>query len=605
MMTMKKLWLLLSIAALAGCAHQTPIPPSQGHVGSEQEALVTPPSGDIPKPVKKITYVPPPKPKVKEQTYSVVVSSVPVQEVLFALARESKLNIDIDPTIQGKVTLNAVDQTLPAILDRLGKQLDLRYKVEGNVISITPDFPVLRTYKIDYVNLQRDTTTTLGAGSELSSGGSVGGSSSSSSSSGGSQSTVTITSKAEAHFWDLLSDNINNILSSTKSQVAANAEKAAEVDAAKQQQEDRLKQIDAVSKAGPGAEKLYQEAFKTPVANATSTSTATGKDEVIVNPVAGAITVMATERQHAFIQQYIDSVMASVQRQVLIEATIVEVTLNNQFQQGIDWSRLASDGSHNGFTFSQALGGTATGLAGPAATTANGNQFILGFSKSTAIGNLAASIRLLNTFGDVRVLSSPKIMALNNQAALLKVVDNIVYFKVDVTPATISSSGSVTSPATYTTTPQVVPVGVVMSVTPQINANGNVSLNVRPTISRIIANIPDPNPALLTVQNLVPQIQVREMETLLQVTTGQTVILGGLMQDEQNNTDNSVPGFANLPLIGKAFKSNNDVRTKSELVIFLRPTIITNPNLDSDELKSFKRYLPNNQFPVAADEPAN
>ena len=601
MMTMKKFWLLLSIAALAGCAHQSPIPPSQGHLGSEQEALVIPPSGEIPKPVKKITYVPPPKPKAKEQTYSVVVSSVPVQEVLFALARESKLNIDIDPTIQGKVTLNAVDQTLPAILDRLGKQLDLRYKVEGNVISITPDFPVLRTYKIDYVNLQRDTTTTLGAGSELSSGGSVGGSSSSSS--GGSLSTVTITSKAEAHFWDLLGDNIKNILSSTKSQVAANAEKAAEVDAAKQQQEDRLKQIDAVSKAGPGAEKLYQEAFKTPLPN--STATTTGKDEVIVNPVAGAITVMATERQHTFIQQYIDSVMASVQRQVLIEATIVEVTLNNQFQQGIDWSRLASNGSKSGFTFSQALGGTATGLAGPAATTANGNQFILGFSKSTAIGNLAASIRLLNTFGDVRVLSSPKIMALNNQAALLKVVDNIVYFKVDVTPATISSSGSVSSPATYTTTPQVVPVGVVMSVTPQINANGNVSLNVRPTISRIIANIPDPNPALLAVQNLVPEIQVREMETLLQVSTGQTVILGGLMQDEQNNTDNSVPGFANLPLIGKAFKSNNDVREKSELVIFLRPTIITNPNLESEELKSFKQYLPNNQFPVAADEPAN
>jgi general secretion pathway protein D len=593
MMTMKKLWLLLSIAALAGCAHQTPIPPSQGHVGSEQEALVTPPSGDIPKPVKKITYVPPPKPKVKEQTYSVVVSAVPVQEVLFALARESKLNVDIDPTIQGKVTLNAVDQTLPAILDRLGKQLDLRYKVEGNVISITPDFPVLRTYKIDYVNLERDTTTSLGAGSEVSSGGASG--------SGGSESTVSIKSKAEAHFWELLTNNVRNILSSTKSQVASNQEKAAEVDAAKQQQEDRLKQIDAVSKAGPGAEKLYQEAFKTPVANAAPISS--GKDEVIVNPVAGAITVMATERQHAFIQQYIDGVMASVQRQVLIEATIVEVTLNNQFQQGIDWSRLASDGSKNGFTFSQALGGTAIGLAGPAAATTN--QFVLGFSKSTAIGNLAASIRLLNTFGDTRVLSSPKIMALNNQAALLKVVDNIVYFKVDVTPATISSSGSVTSPATYTTTPQVVPVGVVMSVTPQINANGNVSLNVRPTISRIIKFVNDPNPALLAVTNQVPQIQVREMETLLQVNTGQTVILGGLMQDELDNTDNSVPGFANLPLIGKAFKSNNDVRTKTELVIFLRPTIINSPSLDSNELKSFKQYLPNNQFPVAADEPAN
>jgi general secretion pathway protein D len=600
MMTMKKFWLCLSMAALTGCAHQTPIPPSQGHVGSEPETLAAAPSADIPKPVKKLSYIPPPKPKVKEQTYSVVVSAVPVQEVLFALARESKLNVDIDPTIQGKVTLNAVDQTLPAILDRLTKQLDMRYKVEGNVISITPDFPVLRSYKIDYVNLSRDTTTSLGAGSEVSTGSTSG--AGSGSGGGGSESTVTITSKAEAHFWDLLTDNVRNILSSTKSQVVANEEKAAAVDAAKQQDEDRLKQIDAVSKAGEGAEKLYKEAFKTPSASSSTTIVTTGKDEVIVNPVAGVITVMATERQHAFIQQYIDGVMASVQRQVLIEATIVEVTLNNQFQQGIDWSRVASNGGNDGFTFHQNLGGTAGSLAGTAAATTN--QLVLGFSKSTALGNLAASIRLLNTFGDTRVLSSPKIMALNNQAALLKVVDNVVYFKVEVTPAIISNG--VTTPAVYTTTPQVVPVGVIMSVTPQINSNGNVSLNVRPTISRIIKFIPDPNPGLVGgPPNSVPQIQVREMETLLQVNTGQTVILGGLMQDELDNTDNSVPGFANLPLIGKAFKSNNDVRTKTELVIFLRPTIITNPSLDSSELKSFKQYLPTNEFPVAADEPAN
>jgi general secretion pathway protein D len=596
MMTMKKFWLFLSIVALSGCAHQEFIPPSQGHLGSESEAQVSAPSEDIPKPVTTIAYVPPPKPKIKEQTYSVVVSSVPVQEVLFALARESKLNVDIHPSIQGKVTLNAVDQTLPAILDRLSKQLDMRYKIEGNVISITPDFPELRTYKIDYVNMERDTTTSLTAQSELSSGASIGGASSSS---GSTDSTVTITSKAEAHFWDLLKSNISNILSSTKSQVAANEEKIAEAEAAKQQQEDRLKQIDAVSKAGQGADKLYQEAFKTPVA---TTPALPAKDEVIVNPMAGVITVMATERQHAFIQQYIDGVMASAQRQVLIEATIVEVTLNNQYQQGIDWSRLAT----SGFTFKQSLGGAAaTTTTGTILPIFPNNQFVAGFSKSTALGNLAASIRLLDTFGNTKVLSSPKIMALNNQAALLKVVDNIVYFKIDVTPAVISSSGSVSSPATFTTTPQVVPVGVVMTVTPQINANGNVSLNVRPTISRILKFVDDPNPALVGVPNQVPQIQVREMETLLQVSTGQTVILGGLMQDEQDNVTDSVPGVSSVPLIGGLFKGKDDNRTKTELVIFLRPTVISNPSLDSAELKDFKQFLPNNQFPVAADEPAN
>lgn len=584
---MKITWLLVAFASLAGCAHQTTIAPSAGHVGSAQDnEKIAAPTGEIPKPVKKLAYVPPPKPRAKEPTYSVVVSDVPVQEVLFALARESKLNVDIHPAVQGKVTLNAVDQTLPAILDRLSKQIDLRYKVEGNVISIAPDTPTLRTYKIDYVNLDRDTTASLGAGSEISSGGSA--------AAGGSESKVTIKSKAEAHFWDLLATNIRNILSSTKSQAISAEEKTTRAEAVRQAQEDRLKQIEAVSKAGAGAEKLFQEAFKTPVATSTISD---GKDQVIVNPVAGAITVMATERQHAFIQKYVDGVMASVQRQVLIEATIVEVTLNDRFQQGIDWSRLSSAGAAaGGLTFKQTLGGAAA---------ATGNQFVLGFTKSTALGNLAASIRLLDTFGNTRVLSSPKVMALNNQAALLKVVDNIVYFKVDVTAGSVSNG--VVTPPVYSTSAQTIPVGVVMSVTPQINANGNVSLNVRPTVSRILSYVNDPNPDLANagVTSRIPQIQVREIESLLQVTSGQTVVLGGLMQDNVANTTDSVPGVSNVPLIGKLFKGKDDTRTKTELVIFLRPTIIPSASLESEELKSFKQYLPENQFPVESDEPAN
>jgi general secretion pathway protein D len=95
------------------------------------------------------------------------------------------------------------------------------------------------------------------------------------------------------------------------------------------------------------------------------------------------------------------------------------------------------------------------------------------------------------------------------------------------------------------------------------------------------------------------------METLLQVNTGQTVVLGGLMQDEQDNVTDTVPGVSSLPLLGALFKGKDNNRTKTELVIFLRPTIVTSPSLDSNELKSFKQYLPENQLPVATDEPVN
>jgi general secretion pathway protein D len=198
-------------------------------------------------------------------------------------------------------------------------------------------------------------------------------------------------------------------------------------------------------------------------------------------------------------------------------------------------------------------------------------------------------------------------MALNNQAALLKVVDNIVYFKVTVTPGTLATATTPGTLAVYSTSVEKVPVGVVLSVTPQINANGNVSLNVRPTISRIIRFVNDPNPDLKTagVTNPVPEVQVREIESLLQVSSGQTVVLGGLMQDKVANNNNSVPGISDLPIVGKLFKAKDDIRTKTELVIFLRPTVIPNASIESDELKSFKQFLPEQQLSATTNEPAN
>ncbi|HEY0561852.1 MAG TPA: pilus (MSHA type) biogenesis protein MshL, partial [Methylophilus sp.] len=151
----------LLVTLLTACAHETKVLPSTGHIDAQtthQANAQTPAASvqaDIPKPVKSQTKLSPPVARAKAQTYSVVVNEVPVKEILFALARESKLNIDIHPSIQGRVTLNAVDQTLPAILERLAKQVDLTYSMNGDVLNITPDQPVLRTYKVDYVNMNR------------------------------------------------------------------------------------------------------------------------------------------------------------------------------------------------------------------------------------------------------------------------------------------------------------------------------------------------------------------------------------------------------------------------------------------------------------------
>jgi MSHA biogenesis protein MshL len=194
------------------------------------------------------------------------------------------------------------------------------------------------------------------------------------------------------------------------------------------------------------------------------------------------------------------------------------------------------------------------------------------------------------------VLSSPKLMVLNNQTALLKVVDNRVYFSVQaqITPATVAGAQPIIA---FTTTQNVVPVGFVMNVTPQIGENDIVVLNVRPTVSRILDFVNDPNPNLATanVINKVPEIQSREFESVLRVASGQTAILGGLMMDSFVGSRDGVPIVSRIPVLGDLASYRNDTTTKSELVVFIRPMVIRDASLEGD-LSAYRRFLPDAEF---------
>ncbi|HEY8119657.1 MAG TPA: pilus (MSHA type) biogenesis protein MshL [Methylophilaceae bacterium] len=608
---MNKTCIIFTIVALSGCAHESQVTPSTGHIDGQVNGQQTGKAADggasaIPKPVKNTAFLPPPKSKAKEQTYSVVVNEVPVKEILFALARDSKLNIDIHPAIQGRVTLNAVDQTLPAILERLSKQVDLTYKIEGNVLSITPDLPVLRTYKVDYVNMSRDTTGSVGVAAEIagtSGGGSSGTSGSSSSGSSGSSGGTTNSSKtlvssvSKNHFWETLIANIKDILAETDKEViiSRNGSTAQSSD-----QQASSGNANAPNKAGSNAATNSSDSNSAQQAKQEKEEARTEYKTlfaatVIANPETGVISVRATNKQHEKIQEFLDKILSSARKQVLIEATIAEVTLNDSYQAGIDWSRLSRDGSADGLTFNQVLGPRLPSTSSP-------SFFSIGLKSTTGtLGTIASSIKLLSQFGDTKVLSSPKLMVLNNQTAVLKVVDNLVYFTIEAS----TSQAQTTSLTTFTTTPHTVPVGVVMSVTPQINDTGTVNINVRPTISRLIDFKLDPNPQLTNVSSGIPEIQVREMESILQVDSGNTAVLGGLMQDEVRRNADNVPGLSKLPYVGRLFSGKDDSNRKTELVIFLRPTVIQNASLESDELSAYKQYLPNQQLQQRLDESAN
>jgi general secretion pathway protein D len=573
--------------AIAGCAPVRPyVPPSEGHITQpppQQKAAAAEPV--IPPPARVSSFVPPPQPAVKPQTYSVVVNEVPVKELLNALARDTRQNIDIHPTIAGLVSLNAIDETLPAILDRISKQVDIRYRVEGNTIIVSPDVPYVKTYVVNYVNIQRNTTSTTGASGQIgttsSGSGDSGGGGSGGGGAGGNTSSTTVTTTSTSDFWRHLEGAVRAILNSALQQSLSAEARQQRLQTLRQEQELRVKQLEAASRTpagAPGAPGAQRAAGAAGPA-AAGTPVMLLPDDVIVNALAGTITVNGTEKQHQLVQEYLTKVERGAQRQVLIEATIVEVVLSNAYQGGVDWSRVSQSA---GLAFQSSLIGPRLAAAPLFALFYNQNN--------QRQGDISLTVKLLEQFGRTKVLSSPKLMALNNQTALLKVVTNLVYFEVQVQQGTTTTTG-VIQPPTINTTPKTVSEGVVMSVTPQINEDGRVTLTVRPTISDRIADAADPNP-LLTVPNNVPVMRVREMESVLQVGNGQTIVLGGLMQDRTRFDRDQLPVVGDIPTAGEAFRFRNELASKTELIIFLRPTVVEHPSLDSDELKFLKRFLP-------------
>jgi general secretion pathway protein D len=282
-----------------------------------------------------------------------------------------------------------------------------------------------------------------------------------------------------------------------------------------------------------------------------------------------------------------------VQRQVLIEATIVEVTLNDNYQTGVDWSALGINGL--GYTFTQAFIGPNLPNQPFSLDGSTPNSFSIAYRNPNAAvgGSISSTIKLLDQFGRTRVLSSPKLMVINNQTAVLKVVNNEVYFTIKADTVTNQTN----TQTTFTTTQNVVPVGFIMTVTPQISDADMVTINVRPTVTRVIGTVQDPNPALklANVVSSIPVTQTREMESVLKVSSGQTAVLGGLMLDTFESQRAGLPVASRVPVLGDLVSKRNDTTVKSELVVFIRPYVVRNASVEGD-LAAYRRYLPDREF---------
>lgn len=443
--------------------------------------------------------------------YTIEAVDAPVQALLFSLASDAGVKLAINGELSALVTINSIDQTLQDTLTSLADQAGFAWKQHGNTLTVWGGQAFSYSYRINYLNIHRRTQSSVGLATQV-------GTINATDTGGGSianSSQTRVENISEHHFWDSLAADIKSLL-------------------------------------------------------AQHTPGDVNTDSVFsINREAGLLTVYAIPDVHQGLQRYLKLLHGNTQRQVLIEATVVEVALSDSFDAGVDWQVLAN--GINGVNAAQVLAGAPL----VAADTVNRITAPAGFVSLVQQGSnrdVQATLSLLEQFGDVRILSRPRIIALNNQSSVLKVVDNRVYFTVNVQRRQTEEKDEIVTETEIHT----VPVGLVMNVTPQISEYGQVMLNVRPTLSRILGFVDDPNPelALANVRNGVPEIQVREMESMLQVRSGNVAIIGGLMQETQSDTDTRLPGLGRLPVIGHLFAKQNRERRQTELLIVLRPTVL-------------------------------
>ncbi|MBN8442299.1 MAG: general secretion pathway protein GspD [Thauera sp.] len=506
--------------ALAGCAQLSASVPHDGHARSPAP---TPPSQrEVPGAASSVARTPQTAPPpAAEPTYSVTVRNMAVEPLLFAIARDANLDLDLHPGLSGSVTLNAVGQSLPALLARIARQANLRVELDGQHLVVRPDAPFLRSYTLDYVNLTRTMSGTVATSTQIATSSSA---MARPASTTGNASITQIETRAVNQFWESIAANVRALLDEGGSP--------------------------------PRAE---------------------GGDDhrLMVNRETGVLMVRASARQHESIRHFLDQVQNASRRQVMIEATIVEVTLADAYHQGIDWTRLGLPG--------WSIRPRGSGDAG--ITTQPTISYLS--------GQLDIRLELLETFGTVKVLSSPRLSVLNNQTAMLKVVEEVVYFLVDA--STTEYDESKREKTTATTTPQSVSVGMVMSVTPQVSAGGDITLNVRPTISGISGFKDDPNPSLGSIPNRVPQIRTREIESVMRLRSGEVGVLGGLMEDRIDYGSGRIPLLGDIPLLGEAVTRRDNTVRRTELLIFLRPLLIEDPSTNGD-YAAYRKRLPGADF---------
>jgi MSHA type pilus biogenesis protein MshL len=428
--------------------------------------------------------------------YSLVMAGADARELFLSLAKENDFNLVLSPDISGAVTMDIKEASASEIMEEACGLLGCRVEYSGRTVRVLLDRRVTRIFRVDYLLTSRTgsgsltASTSTGGSSSSSTGGSSGTSGGTSGGSGESESRNTINTEEKFDLWAGIQEEAQSLLSG-------------------------------------------------------------GDAKIVVNRAAGTIAATDYPANLDRIAEYLRVLEARMRSGVVIESRILEVSLDDSTQYGINWGA---------FPKIESLSGTLSGGFGVRQGLSSGNTaFQIGYAGS----KVDALIDALARQGQINVLSAPKVSTLNNQKAIIRIGRQDVFFRAVVTPATTTSAAFVTF------TPDTITEGIILTVTPQIGRDGAIMLAIHPSITEKVgeAKAPDGNTA--------PIVDVRETNTVVTVPDGQTVFIGGLMQERTQEIVKAVPFMGDIPFLGALFRSTDQQKKKTELVILITPRLLT------------------------------
>ncbi|MCD8213120.1 MAG: pilus (MSHA type) biogenesis protein MshL [Campylobacter sp.] len=299
----------------------------------------------------------------------------------------------------------------------------------------------------------------------------------------------------------------------------------------------------------------------------------------IINPNAGLITVTGTPSQLKRVESYINEMQRRLKKQVIIDVSIIAVDLNNEYKQGVDWSKFE-------LGFNSYIGGDSSKNSGISWKN-RGNGLSSGFGQTLNIAanlnfNLDGMINFLDTYGKAKVVSSPKVTTLNNQQALISVGDNINYRVMEQT----DSASALNDRVTTTYKQYSVFIGILLNLLPEVSDNNKIMLRINPSLSSFKYQEDDVRAQNTSIREIAPDTIQKKLSTVVQVNSGDTIILGGLIGQTKNKQNTAVPILADIPLLGNAFKSTKDSIKTTELIFVITPRVV-----DLDGAKPVKQSL--------------